>query len=321
MRRVSPRSIALLGSICLIVAVALLTFSVDVDPTGSKTKTMSGSSVDDSDRISYIQDQPRDPTLRGLVVHREVKNRKPRIYVYLRGRGAEVSGSLSLRDARITRIENASGNTGLERPHNSKPNLERPNLSVSNNESVYDDEIHHPEGSNRLKYSMKTGRLADAFSVYYKPTGSSPSFSVEFVESERIPSSVYIGGSNPVRVPTETAIPLGYTAENDTDGDGILDSDEDAGITTSDGEVYVTNSSRRDTDRDGLTDRDEIGKRAGDLYYGTVSDPGHRDTDTDGLTDAEEVATGTDPFGEDTDGDGVPDSFDVRPKVRDTDPA
>ncbi|XGI83547.1 hypothetical protein ACEU6E_09795 [Halorutilales archaeon Cl-col2-1] len=280
---------------------------------------MSGSSVEDSDGIDYIVDQPRDPTLRGLVVHREVKNGEPRLYVYLRGRGAKVTGSLNLRDARITRLENADGNMGLENPHNSKPNLET--STPAETQSVYEDEIHLSRDSEGLRYVMNTGRLVDAFWVYYEPTGSHPSFSVDLRSSENISSWIYIGGSNPARVPQSTRVPLGFTHEDDTDGDGIPDSDEEDGIITAGGDVYVTNPSRRDTDGDGLGDGDEIGKRAGGVYYGTVSDPTRKDTDGDGLIDPEELNTGTDPFEIDTDGDGVSDSLDARPTVENPDPA
>ena len=71
----------------------------------------------------------------------------------------------------------------------------------------------------------------------------------------------------------------------DSDGDGIVNSEEIAGNTDPD---------NADTDNDGLDDGEE-------LELGT--DPTVADTDDDGIPDGREVDLGTDPLNSDTDGD------------------
>jgi hypothetical protein len=80
----------------------------------------------------------------------------------------------------------------------------------------------------------------------------------------------------------------------DSDGDGLLDSEEDA---------IGTDPLDPDTDDDGLTDGDEVN------VYGT--DPLDADTDGDGLPDGLEVEHGFDPLDPDEDGDGILDGQDV----------
>ena len=87
-----------------------------------------------------------------------------------------------------------------------------------------------------------------------------------------------------------------YTGgDPDTDGDGLLDSEEDA---------LGTDPNDADSDDDGINDGDEV---AG----GT--DPLDSDSDDDGVSDGDEIADGTDPNDSDTDGDGVPDGSDSDP--------
>ncbi len=87
--------------------------------------------------------------------------------------------------------------------------------------------------------------------------------------------------------------------KGDTDGDGIINTDEPK---------YGTDPNNPDTDNDGLKDGDEVAK-------GT--DPLKPDTDGDGLKDGDEVAKGTDPLKPDTDGDGLKDGDEV---TKGTDP-
>ncbi|MEM7083187.1 MAG: OmpA family protein [Pseudomonadota bacterium] len=136
----------------------------------------------------------------------------------------------------------------------------------------------------------------------------------------------------------------------DTDGDGLLDGDEDAngdgatintiGDSTTPGSGE-TDPSNPDTDGDGLTDGDEVNQTgplagigstdpldvdtddggAGDgtevLSDGTNPTAGNGaddvsiDTDMDGLSDAQEMLLGTDPNDADTDNDGIPDGAEV----------
>lgn len=83
----------------------------------------------------------------------------------------------------------------------------------------------------------------------------------------------------------------------DSDGDGLIDIDEDA---------LGTDPLNPDTDGDGLTDYEEV-------ILGTVPLTKNEydemlDSDSDGLTDIDEVQTyGTDPYSNDTDSDGLSD--------------
>lgn len=108
------------------------------------------------------------------------------------------------------------------------------------------------------------------------------------------------------------------TADNDPDGDKLLNVDEkqigtdplnpdtDGEGLTDGEEVYTfkTNPLNPDTDGDGLNDREEL------FTYKT--NPLKRDTDRDGLTDGDEVHTyKTDPLKLDTDGEGLSDGDEV----------
>ncbi|MBQ7593500.1 MAG: InlB B-repeat-containing protein [Synergistaceae bacterium] len=85
---------------------------------------------------------------------------------------------------------------------------------------------------------------------------------------------------------------LGYNPlAKDTDGNGILDGDEDPdddGLTNIQEANYGTNMTAKDTDHDDLNDYDEV------ITYKT--DPLNPDTDGDGVEDGLEVALGTDPL-------------------------
>lgn len=96
-----------------------------------------------------------------------------------------------------------------------------------------------------------------------------------------------------------------YTAERDSDGDGIPDGLEsdvthtDPNNPDSDGDglsdglevnTYRTNPLVSDTDGDGLSDGQEV------LTPGRRTDPLRNDTDEDGISDGEEVLRSTDPL-------------------------
>lgn len=101
--------------------------------------------------------------------------------------------------------------------------------------------------------------------------------------------------------------------KKDTDGNGILDGDEDFdqdGLTNKEEAELGTNPNLNDTDLDGLKDGDEVKK------YNT--DPLIEDTDEDGVSDGKEVELGLDPTQKDTDGNGILDgdeSFSVTKTV------
>ena len=89
---------------------------------------------------------------------------------------------------------------------------------------------------------------------------------------------------------------------NDTDGDGILDEDEDIdedGLTNLEEQNYGTDPLKPDTDGDTLNDSFEVN------IFG--SNPLLVDSDDDGLEDDSEFRLGTNPLNPDTDGDGTPD--------------
>ncbi len=93
----------------------------------------------------------------------------------------------------------------------------------------------------------------------------------------------------------------GVVVNQDSDGDGLLDSDET--------DIYGTDPALSDTDGDGLTDGEEV------LVYGT--NPLLEDCDEGGIADGWEVLVdGTDPLNPlddivDTDGDGLLDGVEI----------
>ncbi|WP_203666788.1 VWA domain-containing protein [Cellulomonas pakistanensis] len=105
----------------------------------------------------------------------------------------------------------------------------------------------------------------------------------------------------------------GDTGVADTDGDGLSDAAETAGMRTGTGALYRTDPTRDDTDGDGLTDGDEMGSLCSTgafgagTYYRAKADPTRADSDRDGLDDWYEVANTSYPFKADFDRDGLND--------------
>ena len=83
----------------------------------------------------------------------------------------------------------------------------------------------------------------------------------------------------------------------DSDGDGLLDSQEEA---------LGTNPLNPDTDGDGMPDGWEVNHSLNPLVDDSALDP-----DGDGLTNLQEYQAGTDPQDSDTDNDGMPDGWEV----------
>ncbi|MBQ3601352.1 MAG: VWA domain-containing protein [Lachnospiraceae bacterium] len=88
----------------------------------------------------------------------------------------------------------------------------------------------------------------------------------------------------------------------DTDGDGLYDVYEKAGIKLPNGKIIYTNPNQADTDGDGLTDMQETGliynlderyigrgNFLGIKYFELKSDPTKKDTDEDGILDKEDA--------------------------------
>ncbi|MCF6239693.1 MAG: hypothetical protein L3J79_12980, partial [Candidatus Marinimicrobia bacterium] len=123
--------------------------------------------------------------------------------------------------------------------------------------------------------------------------------------------------------------------EIDTDGDGLVDSEELY--------VYLTDPDNPDSDADGLSDGDEIQAQTNpnapdtdgdglpdgwEVVYGldpiTIGTDATDDVDNDGLSNLEEFTEGTDPNNPDSDGDGLSDGDEVDihgadPNLLDTD--
>lgn len=139
----------------------------------------------------------------------------------------------------------------------------------------------------------------------------------------------------------------GHSTPGDSDGDGLLDTIEEAGWVTQDGSEYRTDPSLADSDGDGLSDGDEAGQLvieestadandasdepaadpsglpAGPVYSG-FSNPLVADSDDDGLGDAQEADESLDPFDGDSDNDEIADGPEVAvvgtsPSTADTD--
>lgn len=134
-----------------------------------------------------------------------------------------------------------------------------------------------------------------------------------------------------------------FVDATDTDGDGLLDSEEatlgtDPNNPDTDGDglddgsevnTHNTDPLLADTDADGLNDGAEIGLGTdpndsdsdgdtlsdGDEVNTHNTDPLLADTDADGLADSDEISLGTDPNNPDSDGDGEADGVDACPLV------
>ena len=115
---------------------------------------------------------------------------------------------------------------------------------------------------------------------------------------------------------------------DDTDGDGILDADEESSYGTDpydpdtdndgleDGEelfaVNKTDPLDQDSDGDGLLDGAEDLDTNGVFDVGVESNPVDADTDDDGSSDGDELQTfNTDPLNPDSDGDGLLDGLEL----------
>lgn len=130
-------------------------------------------------------------------------------------------------------------------------------------------------------------------------------------------------------ISAQTQVSLPGSGQMDTDGDGLINSDEiklgtdplkadTDGDGLADGQevnTYKTNPLVADTDTDGLSDGDEV------LKYKT--NPLSIDSDGDGLNDGDEISRRTDPLNSDTDHDALGDGVEVKlgtdPLQQDTD--
>lgn len=113
----------------------------------------------------------------------------------------------------------------------------------------------------------------------------------------------------------------------DSDGDGLTDCRETAGILASDGRTYRTDPDNADTDGDDIGDGEEVGQlvdfarlgsetgigaltrlgAAGARVHALRGDPTTSDSDSDGLLDATELDDETRVFDSDSDNDGLGD--------------
>lgn len=200
-----------------------------------------------------------------------------------------------------------------------------------------------PDGTVFIVYTDATyteyfwrDRNVENLTVIYKPEGgdwSEPLKLFNVDHQKTIPNPFY----NPVtdqffNIHQFSEFLYWYNMQNDTDLDGVGDSDEaifctDPNNPDTDGdgltdgleiEVYTTNPIIADTDWDGLLDGQEI-------YFVNASNPLVRDTDHDGLDDGDEVLIyQSNPSNFDSDHDGLLDDVEVlelgsSPILRDTD--
>lgn len=124
-----------------------------------------------------------------------------------------------------------------------------------------------------------------------------PTPTLSFEQISATQSSVALAQTVVVATQSGAATQVALTAavEGDSDGDGLVDTQE---------AVLGTDPNNPDTDGDGLRDGDEV------LIYST--DPRNRDTDADILSDFDEVTIHkTNPRLADTDGDGLSDGLEV----------
>ncbi len=108
-------------------------------------------------------------------------------------------------------------------------------------------------------------------------------------------STAALASDHPLRPGTAPAALQDDATHQDSDNDGLTDTDEIR--------AYRTNPLHPDSDRDGVSDGDEV--------IAHRSNPLGADTDGDGLLDGEELRVGTDILHADTDGDGLADGAEI----------
>lgn len=179
--------------------------------------------------------------------------------------------------------------------------------------------------------SLQKGSLVSAAVLYRNAYGKALeglncmglSYSIDLLESDvdsdqdLIPDGMeLLLGTNPYNPDTDNDGLDDFTELNlypycspiipDTDGNGILDPDEDSddeGLSNILEVSLGTDPANPDTDEDGLSDGFEI------LEY--MTDPLMFDTDGDGLSDGDEYVLGTNPFQVDTNGNGITDDKEI----------
>ncbi|WP_135661692.1 hypothetical protein [Halorhabdus rudnickae] len=168
------------------------------------------------------------------------------------------------------------------------------------------EDIQNPDSSG----TSKTGSVA----VRAEVSGDVP------IEFEVSPSSYCNYPDHGDTYLTIDNLNVTLDRSRDSDGDGIPDYREEAGLLTSLGNRIETDPYRMDTDGDSLPDPTEF--NYGDpvevngwwMGYHILSNPARKDTDSDGLDDYEEVRVwDTNPHISDTDNDNLNDQVDPDP--------
>ncbi|MDH7515592.1 MAG: DUF6089 family protein [Bacteroidota bacterium] len=182
-----------------------------------------------------------------------------------------------------------------------------PNRTIDERNYNYGDGIYQYLKDEKSALAMPLGLglvytaseiidISLAFSKTYTFTDNLDGWTVNINDNYPFASvgvMLYFGGK---REEKPKYVPPPPPVVTDTDGDGLLDTEEQT--------TYKTDPKNRDTDGDGLTDGDEV------KIYKT--DPLNKDTDGDRLADGEEVTRyRTDPLKKDTDGDGCIDGDEV----------
>ncbi len=181
---------------------------------------------------------------------------------------------------------------GLKDGQEAKQYKTDPNKADTDNDGLNDYAEVNTHHTDPVNIDSDGGGLNDGAEI---KAAKNPLMAVDDMkdmnEPKKTDTVIVVTPPAPVTPPV-VAPPKPDMSKKDTDGDGLMDVDEQ--------QKYRTDINNKDTDGDGLSDYDEVIKHR--------TDPLVADTDKDGLTDGLEINQyKTDPNKADTDGDGLDD--------------